>query len=1337
MTPEEKLRQENALLEQQVAEEAAAMPAPEEPQPVARPEGPLTAIGNAIDYVVSGDYVNDALNAVNTAATNVFNAPDIFKSNEELEQQLQARRTEVTEGEDFFAKALYGTSENLEAVAEGAQAGLQLPTTVLANLNNQAAPWSTAPARMKDSAIATTLFELAEILTPTLMFQGVSGVAGSAAGLISGGRAVRAGIEAGAAQDVDQLIAGRTLANKLGELSERLGIMPQDEMYKTLVEGEALQSKAFIATVAFLQSYMLEFGVDSILAKVTSKAKPTPLTEKVAKQLNKTPEEIQAALANTYERSYLSALEPEDGITPNTITPTSVVDEGNQILATPAFMKELQRQIGVGLDGLTSAERTYFTNLDVISEETKLQNIVMEMTKELPDLVLNKLEEARMLKRGGEWWSANKQLFHEDWEQLIEKFSDDFTIPFSKEGLSSKQVIELQQNIGTYMREGAFLDFRVPEAFTVASMIGEEMSVKVSKLATVINNLENIGVDYTAPMEVLMDMIDKSQMILVPLRRSKRVWSLVGKAQQRQSKQAVRALDIGPLDNLTEIIGPQEAGKTFEEFFDITSGKRGTIRELFALAKAGDKDANKAVKMLVTQLSMGDPRSALETLEIGADILKNNFFNGRGDWLQSLMYNVGLLSSVGTQVVSAANTIIRQTSEPAALGIIGAQKGFAGTILNQKELALEGRKEALYALGQLSGGITNIFGSAWNGLKAWKYNQPITGTTRFAKKVETLAQKQIAIDRNYLAYRKTLEDQGATPDKMFFAWAEYTMQTVGNNFLTTQPTRLLMAQDAAATSTAFHGTLAGKAMIMDNGKPFSRNFYDLKKKALGKSGDIFKGIRDPDLLEAAKTVTFQREIPRGAEANIIDNAFAAVEKAADESAIWKFFAPFARISWDFLDQVAMSGVGAIPVVGGKVAGAINPRYAKMLSGEMGPAIQMQAKGSMAAAQMFILFAVWQSVKGNMTGKQSGNMPKDSFVVPVGDATNSGFAALPYGRIQPYASYLSVTSDIVNSYQRGAISRGEYGQALGEIVASIGENSLDQTAFTGLVNLGDLIGQGRTSPGWLSDIADAFSLPFAPAFSRMFGRLGDPFNEVAFIDRGDLVTSFAAGLLRKSGRTSELPNITNVYTGRIEPTTATAGTPEEYWTGVRAALMNEFMWPGRIQEAYKDAPWRKLLDEVGYVMPKDFLRTVRGVPLTLNQQAELSKLMSESLSTELTEFYQSIGYKNMRKDLEKARKEAVPNPIPGVTPAVGRNTTVQGKLKDIKDAVEQIHINAKDRAASLIEDPEFQERIDSIKNSGYSEVSNINNPEWRGMYASAAQNQDTELAKQVKAILDIA
>jgi hypothetical protein len=1326
MTPEEELRQMDEQLEQQIqAQEAAAPPAPE-PQPLERPEGLLTQIGKGIDYAISGDWVNDALDAV---------APDVFMSNEELEARKTARRAEVVEEGSFFDKALYGTSENVEAVAEGAQAGLMLPLTIGANVANQEAPWSTAPERMKDSAVATTLFEISEILAPTLLLTAV-GMPQGGLGLVSGARATRAAVDAGAAQDVDQVIAGRQLARGLADLSERLGLSESDEMYKSLIEGKSLESKAFTATVAFLQSYLLEFGVDNVIAKLIPNKAPGKVTEKIAKQLGKTPEEVQAVLNNTYKNAYTSALEPEDVITPNTIGPT-VIAEAEQVIATPAFLKEIQRKTGVGLDGLTSAERNYFTNLDVISEDTSLQNIVQEITKELPDLVANKVEQAKVLKRAGDWWQANKGLLNDDWAKLVENFADDFAVPFSREGLSSKEVIKLQQNIGTYMREGAMLDLRVPESYTVATMIAEEMSVKISKLATVINNLEDMGVDNTTAMEVLQQMIDKAETIMVPLRRSKRTWSLGGFAQQRQTKEGVRALDISPLDDVSV---SSEPGKAFTEFSDASTGKRGTFRELMSMAKAGDKDAYRAVKMIVTQLSMGDPRSALETLEVSADIIKNNFFGGRGDWLQSLMYNVGLLSSASTQVVSAANTIIRQTAEPAALGIVGAEKALAGTILFNKELALEGRKEALYSLGQLAGGITNLHNTAWAGIKSWWYNKPITGTSRFAKKVETLAQKQAVIDRNYLAYKQVLSDQNATPDKLFFAWAEYVMQSVGNNFLTSQPTRLLMAQDSAATSTAFYGTLAGKAMIADNGKPFARNFYDLKKGALGKSGDIFKGIRDIDLLEAAKTTTFQREIPTGSDANQVDKLFGAIATAADESGILKFFAPFARISWDFLDQAFIAGVGSVPVVGGKVLSGLNPRYAKMLSGEMGPAIQMQAKGTMAAAQLFLMFGTWQAVQGNMTGKQSGNLPKDSFIVP-SETTDSGFMALPYGRIQPFAAYLSINSDLVNLFRTGAISRGEYQQGLGQLIASIGENSLDQTVFTGLVNLGDLIGQGRTSASWLSDIADAFSLPFAPAFSRMIGRIGDPFSDVAFIDRGDQLTSLAASLARKQGRTASLPKITNIYTNRIQPNTpidvSDPNDPAQLAEARRASLLNEFFYPGRIQEAYKDAPWRKLLDEVGYVVPKDFLRTAYGVPLPLNVQAELSAIIAQDgLGERLSLFYNSTGYDAMKKEVAREKKAQTPNPIPGIPAAVGRNTIASRKQKELRDMVEAMHIEAKQRALERISDPELLQRIEERKNVGAQASADVNNSEWKGMYASEAQ-QNTQLASQVRNILDIA
>jgi hypothetical protein len=258
---------------------------------------------------------------------------------------------------------------------------------------------------------------------------------------------------------------------------------------------------------------------------------------------------------------------------------------------------------------------------------------------------------------------------------------------------------------------------------------------------------------------------------------------------------------------------------------------------------------------------------------------------------------------------------------------------------------------------------------------------------------------------------------------------------------------------------------------------------------------------------------------------------------------------------------------------------------------------------------------------------------------------------------------------------------------------------------------------------------------------MFGRIGDPFDEVAFIDRGDQLTSLAASLARKQGRTAGLPKITNIYTNRIQPNTpidvSDPNDPAQLAEARRASLLNEFFYPGRIQEAYKDAPWRKLLDEVGYVLPKDFLRTAYGVPLPLNVQAELSAIIAQDgLGERLSLFYNSTGYDAMKKEVAREKKAQTPNPIPGIPAAVGRNTIASRKQKELRDMVEAMHIEAKQRALERISDPELLQRIEERKNVGAQASADVNNSEWKGMYASEAQ-QNTQLASQVRNILDIA
>ena len=66
--------------------------------------------------------------------------------------------------------------------------------------------------------------------------------------------------------------------------------------------------------------------------------------------------------------------------------------------------------------------------------------------------------------------------------------------------------------------------------------------------------------------------------------------------------------------------------------------------------------------------------------------------------------------------------------------------------------------------------------------------------------------------------------------------------------------------------------------------------------------------------------------------------------------------------------------------------------------------------------------------------------------------------------------MSVTADVTNNYRTGAIDRGAYEEGLTEIVASVIDNTLDQTTLSGIVNFTDFLSRGAAQKGcvWLSD-----------------------------------------------------------------------------------------------------------------------------------------------------------------------------------------------------------------------------------------------------------------------------
>jgi len=1283
------------------------------PMPQERPEGILTAVGNVVEDILSGDAMANTLSAITGGA--LMNA-------EQLEQRQQARSKEVAEEGSFFEKAVYGTSENLEAIAGGARAGVMLPLTGVAQLTGQATPWSSAPARIKESPIANLLFEFTEIAVPTML---TGGIAGNIMKGVAAGRAVRAGIETAAAQDLDEVLLGRTMAVKFGEIAGAIGAGEPDQVTRDLIEGKSFGSYAFLKTAAFIQSYIFDWGTDAFLGQVFKNYKPEPFVTKAAKAYGVSEDQMKDVLENTYKAAYSNLLEPEDVINGTTVKATVQDFEGKAVSA-PALLTEIFRKVGrsaVGEDGLTRANRKYFSNLDVISEEESLQRIVQAITEELPGLKNYNEELAASLERGAQFWKMNEGLLSDNFPAFLNNFAE-LTIPLYGEG------DKMAKSLDMYLRTGATLDFSRPESFVIGTLLSEEMSVTAAKLGTAINNLSDIGVNTEMLENELLQHIKKSQLVLTPLRRAKRAWSLAGKMQQRFTKEEFTRL----LDEIS-IEAANNQGVIMGDIID-EAGNVKAIEDLMTLARNGDTNATKTLKTFYAQLGSGDARQALETIEVGGEIIKKALASGRSDAVSSLFYNVGLLSAVRTMTTAASNTIVRQVIEPLAL--MGTRAPFT-------PFSDQARKDFLYGFGQATGGMIHM-GEAFHAMaKSFKNNQPISGTGRFKRNWETHLAKQNKLDATYTATRRVLEEEGADASALFYNWADYTLQSLGNNPGLNAPSRFLMSLDSAGQSTAFNGNLNGMAFLKATEEGITvKEAYDiLREEALGKSGELFGGIKNPALLDVSKMQTFQRDITVGEDATIASRAFKGLQNTAEDSGLIKFIAPFARISWDFLDQVRLGAAGGLGL-----HGMLSPTHKKMLSGELGVPMQMQAKSIIAAAQLTTAFAVWRAWSGNMTGKIVGPLEaKDSFIVQdddiplVGD-TNTGYISLPFSKFQPYSAQMSFTADLVNSYRFGSISRGEYQKGLQEITASFIDNTFDQTTLTGLVNFADLISRGAATKGWLSDITEFVSMPISPSAGRMFGRIASPFQK-PLVDRGDPLATAAAALAQKTTGGAGFPEnliMQNLYTNERQANVATfAGggqQGDDWWEAIRGSLANEIGWPAPIKDSYKKFGWYKLFEETGYAVNRKYLQEVNGIPLDLASQAALSRdIAGLGLGEALTDYYNSGAYQDLMKDYRKeAKRTTTGGGVPGIPIPINPNAQII--LDRVRQDIKEIHDDFKIRAVEggeLSRNEEFTRRYEEGK---YGRTSYVPGAEDRGLYALAAQ-EDTPLANQVRDILDIA
>ena len=1342
---------------------------------VERKEGFVTKTGQALDYLVNYDGLTaDTTNVLAAGLkeatknvpilNNITESIDKFTLGSKEMKDFEAKKAEKEaekrrKGEDTL---LDKTNVVLEGIASGMEGGIALPFTLAGRLTNQATPWADPPATLKDSPLGETVFEIAQIVTPTLLFGAVGGKGALTTG--TSGLLIESGIETVTQDAADDLIAGRYLATRFGKIADSLGY-DGNQLAIDMIEGKNFRGQAFVATVGFIQNLGINASVNKFVdlfkksSKVQQKAllegaeenknlleagtdgTPPPIqkqlptsaitrqgdvidvdvidvselpeaVKKTGKILGKDAVEVYKKLEDVNEVPYNFKKEPHDVMDIDNSVNVSKPSDGNVHTSNEAFHTEMGRGFQpdtpvtrglneIGTDGMTRADRNFFTNWGSLTDEVGVQRALQEITANLNKLKNFPADLDVALKRANHFWSKNAQLLGEDISSFAREFYKEGVVPLDpRKSLNDFDGIDWQR----MLRENVKVS---PDFFAAAGLMAEELGVRFAKAARTVKNLDNAKIDFTQAMENMVQLVEKGDLLLIPLRRAKRQWAIEGITQQKNVFEKLREgykQPLGAGDLPTDKITPRDL--TLIKKTDTDAGK--TLRELWESAKAGNTKDLETLKEYIDYVAGAPPDEVFGMTKNLADALKNTL-NVNGDTVRTLYY-AKLLATVNPQTAAGATNVARLISEP--LGNIASPIFRKGGI-----------KDVMYGLGQLVGTQSALNDALFAFKRAAKNNQSINASSRVYELSKTWKRKALELEAAKSMLLDKVSREGGNKTELAKIHINYWIQMAVYNPYTNFAKRFLIAQDDAANVVVGHQEATGRAFV----KAYEDGIFDLKinPKNLFKKGEqvieqgkqleqyvrqsmgnIFEdGIThgrliDEGVIQRAKNLTMQENIPTGKYATPVDNFFKGLEQNSQNAFLQTYFMPFARLSWNFLDTLGRSLYAVDPT--GLMERSV-PRYKAIISGEMGEVAEMQLKSQVAFTRMFVMSQAGLALTGNLTGNYPPDgMPKNSWIIPT-PWTSTGYTAIPHDRIQPFSSIASITADLVSLTRDQAIGEKKYIQAVSLFVASLGIAALDQTFLRGLQNQVEYLdlngyvnkeGTGLKLSRVGADLATNVPHPYNPLFWAGFTRQLFDFVQPYQTMNSDPNNAARDFMSRIRGRV--LMGVGNPlkydrYTGLAIKKSGSQGT--NYFNAVVNNLFTTFGYAGKVVEADPNNFVKKQMYDVGFNFNKPEIAQYKGLDLTNEEQSSFNKYMHSEGKLEgklKFLFTQNKKYKKLITQYKKLKKES---------PINKPNTQLATVELQIHAMIEAVHKEAKDLALPFVkrDHPELEIKYKNWKN----------------------------------------
>ena len=1159
----------------------------------------------------------------------------------------------------------------------GIESGLLTPVTLGARATNQQTPWTQKPAVLEGSPVGEAAFTIMEIVTPSLIV-GAAIPGGVPAGLVGVGveSAVETAVQTESSED---LIASRTLAAAAGEIAEYLEPGSGKQLAIDLVEGKTAESKVLISVAGFLQNLGINIGVNQLIKGLTPGAARTAdaAEEAAAQATGKSVDDVTQSIDNTTQPRYSVDEEPFESarVSEDTDVPVSKPPEGNEYVNPDALSAESLRDFRLDADYLTSADRKYFSNIAAVADDVKVQNMIEEASKTFERLKGVKVDEALIARRVQSFWLDNKQFLDTDTDYVARSFIDaDFARPITEGKRVTAELAQVSDD--TFLREYATLD---PGGYAAAAMIGEEMGTRAVKLARQAVNLDANGVDFTSVVENLIDLQDRLGTFMVPLRRAKREWNLGGTFQQRKTIRSLRDADVvSPSQPKVEAPRVDAPARELEVIKRNETDEGRTLKELWDAYQAGDADAGKTLKEYLNAVAYSNPQTAVSQIENLTEVLKSELFKGNKGAFRQLRY-ASMLGRLGTQVVANASTIARLIAEP-----IG---GVVSPVLGGGKKA-----DAIYALGQLAGGFSGFFDAVQAGARTFKTGITLNSGTKLDGLIQDIKLERAQLDAKWQGLQRQMNADGASKADMFTAHMWYQLQQYALHPFNSLASRGLMAGDEFGKSLFGAQVASGRAWK----EAFEQGKFNLKAVRNGeldplvkaelekvfKDGKVKGKITDADVLEGAKNITMQGEIPK--TGNFIDSGFRGLQNASQESEFWSFFFPFVKAGYNSLEIAArFEPTGQMR--------RLIPRYNAIMKGELGEVARQQLQSQLAFGRLWTAGSAYMAWNGMITGYSTPpGTPQTSILIPADNA--DGYIAVSYARLEPFATLMSVTADLVQGLRYTVIHEKDYQRFAEEMVFAIGMSTFDKSFLQGMHDITALLNMKRYGDSGgasiaknVSNVVGGYALApagQAAALTRAIASYTNPYMTISK-DKTNIWNELAGSFRSRFFGGHGNPIQYNVFTGEPMMRTIDLLPGKNRFTATISAMLNEAGFPGSISNASMTAA-QKELGILGFEFDqKSKLSTWEGIELSPELQSKLSAGMHKygRLNQRLEAYFNGNDYKKLRYEMKKFSASSNAN----------KGSLADVKRQEIFKQIRQIFREAKDASAkaTLAGNPEYQ------------------------------------------------